>query len=123
MWSRGLGRGWDLRWVRDVARTQFDLYEEDRTGAWWADLDSGRQLALVSDGGWRMSLNGASYPSRYRVFDFDGVEIVEQTEEVLGRLGHGGHFDPQQEGAGRYQRVWEECVSAVEDVLHLGGKR
>ncbi|MCV7729034.1 hypothetical protein M3D47_001215 [Micrococcus luteus] len=106
-----------------MARTQFDLYEEDRTGAWWADLDSGRQLALVSDGGWRMSLNGASYPSRYRLFDFDGVEIVEQTEEVLGRLGHSGHFDLQQEGAGRYQRVWEECVSAVEDVLHLGGKR
>lgn len=68
-WVRGTGSPWNMHWVQQMDRQEWDLYEDDRTGAMWVEREYGTVLAMLSDGGWRMTKNGAPYRSRYRVFE------------------------------------------------------
>lgn len=116
-WIRGGSSGWHRDWVKDQARQQFDLYEEDRTGEWWFDLASGNELALVVDGGWRMIRNGHDYDARYRVFFYDGGRVVEITEAMLAQHSTRGRLDKEEAGASRYVGIRDEAVRLVHVTL------
>ena len=118
-WVRGTGSPWNMHWVQQMDRQEWDLYEDDRTGAMWVVREYGTVLAMLSDGGWRMTKNGAPYRSRYRVFELAGTDVIERTDVLFSGLAHGGHFDERQEGAGRYQAVRRECVEAIERKLQV----
>lgn len=122
-WIRMDGTGWDQDWVANEAAVQFDLLEEDRQGAWWFDLDSGNQLALVMDGTWKMRVADATgavraHESRYRVFFRAACGDVQELTSGLLR-GHStrGKLDASAEGTGRYDAVQEEAVRLIEQLL------
>lgn len=112
---------WNLPWVAGAARQRFALFEDDRTGAAWRHSGSGDEIALVADGGWRMTLDKQPYPSQYRLFWFSAItdQIVELTGEVLGTMGH---FDAKQEVAhAKYSGVLNWCTRHVDEWLSVTG--
>lgn len=122
-WVQGTGDPWRMHWVYQMDKEQWGLHEDDRTGAMWVDVEYGTVLAMLSDGGWRMTKNGEPYPARYRVFELVGTDVAERTDGFFSGLAHGGHFDERQVGAGRYQAVRRDCVEAIERKLEVSAAR
>ena len=121
-WERNVDdAAWNLPWVERRASEQFDLLQQDRTGAAWRHTGSGDEIALVADGGWRMTKNKQPYPSQYRLFWFSAItdRIVELTGEVLGTRGH---FDAKQDVVhARYSGVLQWCTDYVDEWLTVTG--
>lgn len=122
-WIRMDGTGWDQDWVANEAAVQFALLKQDQQGAWWFDLASGNQLALVVDGGFRMGRRNEEaqlepHDSRYRVFfRAAGGDITELTSAILQAHSTRGALDASKDGQERYTHVQREAVRLIDDLL------
>lgn len=116
-WINTGRNGWFEDWFTRYSKT-IEIFDEDRTGHHWREAVFGDEIVLVSDGGWRMTLNGEPYPSRYRAFRYiaDLDQVIEQPG-LLENTSHRGRFDPEKSAASRYAGVLSECAAAIDAVL------
>lgn len=116
-WINTGRNGWFEEWFTRYSKT-IEIFDEDRTGAHWHDTALGDEIVLVSDGGWRMTLDAEPYRSRYRVFRFiaDLDQVIEQPKLLQG-VARGGGFDPDESAAGRYSQVRLEAIAAIDAAL------
>lgn len=114
-WVESGLNGWNAFWWQ-ATKSEFDLFEEDRTGSRWINIDNGDEIILLSDGGWRMSMNGKPYRSRYRLFRRTAAtkEVTEITD-LLWPVG--ADFDSAAEGTNRYAGVLKHCTEFINRLL------
>ncbi|MBE1515181.1 hypothetical protein [Nesterenkonia halotolerans] len=116
-WMNTGRNGWFEDWFTRYSKT-IEILDEDRTGHHWRENTTGNEIALVSDGGWRMTLNREPYMSRYRAFLYlaDVDQVIEQ-QHLLEETSHQGHFNPDETGAGRYSQIRRDSVNAIDAAL------
>lgn len=116
-WINTGQNGWFKDWFKRYAET-IEIFYDDHTGHHWREDTTGDEIVLVSDGGWRMTLNGEPYPSRYRAFLYlaDVGQVIEQ-EHLLEDTSHQGHFKAAESGIGRYAGVRQDCIDAIDVAL------
>lgn len=107
------------RWVQDVYESHSWNVEQSGGigGRLWINPDSGDQIALLADGGWRMEKNGHHYRSRFRVFRHS--QTSDSIEEISSAFlsSHEGDFDEKETGSGRYSAVQEQITEKINHVL------
>lgn len=117
-WVNTEQNGWDVPIATEWIREHFKLSpgpKENRTGAHWADITSGDELLLLSDGGWLRSANGQTVPGQYRLFRFFAqTPRVQPIAYLLEPIG-GGHFhNTSSDVSQRSDHVRAKCVNYIE---------
>lgn len=117
-WINTGTNGWFRPWWREHL-AEVSVFEEDRIGDCWINTATGDEIVLISDGGWRMQLNGEDYPSRFRLFRHHPPTGAtwELTEAMLWPTSTRGHFDKEQSAGARYTGARAECRALIDEVL------
>lgn len=107
------------RWVQDVYESRSWSVEKSGGigGRLWINPDSGDQIALLADGGWKMEKDERPYRSRFRVFRHS--QNADSIEEISSALlsSNEGDFDEKEIGSDRYSTVENRIVEKINRIL------